>query len=783
MSWLSNALSGKKEQTTQSQSQYRPDPQAYAAMLQALRQGQAVSQTPFSTPQAPVAGFSPDQARAFGLINQAQGSAAPYYQQAANYFSPQGAQQFFNPMSDAVMANMKDIFGAQMKQTTGNAIAQAGGAGAGRIGVVQANLAKQQSLAAGQTMSDMYARAQQAAQNAGIGMGQTGNAFQNSALQGANALLGTGSLQQMLEQQREMAPYNQTLQQIQWPYQNAAFNAQITGGLAPQMGGITNSSGTNVQTNPGGVLGNAMGLGMTAMGAFGGMPGMNGMNPMGGMTGNYFPGNPAAAGAGVGYGANGPNFYPQFAVGGPVGPKTWDDHMGEAATHAGEMIAHYTRRKHARALADGGDVGPFEDRFGEWGRINELYGRKVNPAFETWAPASDIDAAAPPLPRSRPASADEPLQGEVLPPDARPAMGEHIYSNPALARREPGFIDSPWAALMAGGLGILKANGNIGGASEGLEHLKGNREAAWKDISADQAASKLMEDARRHAAEFAQKERFHTDTLNAPKVMAPGASLVRPNTGETIHTAGSTLTDGAAEVAGRRLADGDAGALAGWGRGAQGAENIARINNKAVELLTTERGMSPSEAAAHISRVTQEYKARGVGASTEARVGAGREANLAIILKAAEAAVPAAIEASEALPRSNFVPLNRLVQAGQVMTSDPALKRFGMANLQLAEHWARAMNPTGVMRESDRDYALKFLGTADSKETYRAAVDQLMKQIQVEKKAVSSFRNEPGASAPSGDPLTAARAAIAKGAPRDAVIKRLRDNGIDASGL
>jgi hypothetical protein len=40
-----------------------------------------------------------------------------------------------------------------------------------------------------------------------------------------------------------------------------------------------------------------------------------------------------------------------------------------------------------------------------------------------------------------------------------------------------------------------------------------------------------------------------------------------------------------------------------------------------------------------------------------------------------------------------------------------------------------------------------------------------------------------GANAPSNDPLSAARDAIAKGAPRDAVLQRLQQNGIDATGL
>lgn len=44
-------------------------------------------------------------------------------------------------------------------------------------------------------------------------------------------------------------------------------------------------------------------------------------------------------------------------------------------------------------------------------------------------------------------------------------------------------------------------------------------------------------------------------------------------------------------------------------------------------------------------------------------------------------------------------------------------------------------------------------------------------------------RAAPAASAAGSDPLAAARDAIARGAPRDAVIKRLKDNGIDPKGL
>ncbi len=47
----------------------------------------------------------------------------------------------------------------------------------------------------------------------------------------------------------------------------------------------------------------------------------------------------------------------------------------------------------------------------------------------------------------------------------------------------------------------------------------------------------------------------------------------------------------------------------------------------------------------------------------------------------------------------------------------------------------------------------------------------------------SAAANPASYNSAAGDPLAEARAAIAKGAPRDAVIKRLQENGVDAAGL
>lgn|GEM_PF-3152198 len=224
--------------------------------------------TPFSTPVAPVAGFSPQQLQAFNEVGANQGYAQPYINTAANYFSPAGAQGFLNPYTANVTANLQDIFGQQNVQNTGALTQAAGGVGADRIAVGQSELAKQQGLAAGQTYANLYGNAANLAQSAGFGTANLGTAGQNAAFQGAQMLLGTGGLQQQEQQAQLNAPYQNVLQQIAWPYQNAQFLAGITGALAPGLGGTTTGQGTTTYPGPS-WLGTIAGLGMTGAGVYG----------------------------------------------------------------------------------------------------------------------------------------------------------------------------------------------------------------------------------------------------------------------------------------------------------------------------------------------------------------------------------------------------------------------------------------------------------------------------------------------------------------------------------
>jgi hypothetical protein len=100
-------MSGGGTNTVQSNS--APPPQVLNAYVNATNQAQAVSQTPFQTPQAPVAGLTWQQQQGLQEVQNAQGAAQPYINQANNYIQQSnaplnGAQPYENAASSYAQA-------------------------------------------------------------------------------------------------------------------------------------------------------------------------------------------------------------------------------------------------------------------------------------------------------------------------------------------------------------------------------------------------------------------------------------------------------------------------------------------------------------------------------------------------------------------------------------------------------------------------------------------------------------------------------------------------------
>jgi hypothetical protein len=267
--------------TTQQNQNYTPNAPVGAAGSQAINTAQGLSQSPFSMPVAPVAGFTPFQNQAFGATQQQLGMAQPYMQAGAGYLGQSAApitgqdvSQYYNPMAANVFGQMQNIFGQQQRNTTGQLTQAAGGVGADRIAVGQSELANQQGLAAGQTAAGLYQQALQAAQQqkqmeagAGYGMSQLGPAAQAAQLQSIGALGAAGGQQQQLAQAQQNAQYQNQLAQIAWPYQNNQYLASITAGLAPALGGSQAGQSTTTGPTPS-PLNQILGVGTAAAGLF-----------------------------------------------------------------------------------------------------------------------------------------------------------------------------------------------------------------------------------------------------------------------------------------------------------------------------------------------------------------------------------------------------------------------------------------------------------------------------------------------------------------------------------
>lgn len=272
---------------------------------------------------------------------------------------------------------------------------------------------------------------------------------------------------------------------------------------------------------------------------------------------------------------------------------------------------------------------------------------------------------------------------------------------------------------------------------------------------------------------------------DVPTIIGAGSSVIIPNKASegaifTNKLASAGIDDETADFLARRSLQGDTRALVGLGLSAQGAENILKIQQRAT-AIAKDNGMDASEVLANI--------ANQAGVTAEARALGTKSAHFGVAEKAMEESLPIALAASKEVPRTQWRALTELIQKGETQINDPKLKQFLIATDTAAKDYARTINPSGQTREGDIAYARKLISTADSPEAYEAALQQLKVEAGVTKRAIQRQKEEvrtggkSEASQGKAAILSQARDAIARGAPRDKVLERLKQNGVDASGL
>ncbi len=217
-----------------------------------------------------VANLTPTQQAGIQATNESSQLAQPYFGAGAG-LTLGGAQAvgpltrgqigyYESPYTESVAAPtyqaLRQQQGQELAQQQANAI-RAGAFGGSRSGIERANLMRQQNLATAQALAPIYQQGyQQAVQTA---MGQQGvvasdlarqmqagqqiaglgTGAQQAALQGAQAQIGAGTLEQQTQQADLTARYQQFLQERGYPFQVAQFLANIAMGTGALSGSTT----------------------------------------------------------------------------------------------------------------------------------------------------------------------------------------------------------------------------------------------------------------------------------------------------------------------------------------------------------------------------------------------------------------------------------------------------------------------------------------------------------------------------------------------------------------
>lgn len=332
---------GSKDQTSTSSSTQTYTPRGLNDLRDLWDRVQKVSSTPYQAYGGDlVAGLNQTQQSGIANINNAATAAQPWYNQAQDYatqgasaIDPSQIDRYFNPFTssviDATQRNFNVGNAEQQQQVVGNA-ALKNALGGDRVGVAQAELAKQQKLAQDPVLANLQltgwnnalaaAQADRSAASQGaLNFGNLGTGAQNAALSGGQAQIAAGGVDQATQQKALDAAYQQFLQKQAFPYQQLAFATGTGLPILGAQGGTTEGSSTTTTPGPS-PWGQLLGAGLTAASFV--IPGAQALGPAAAAAGG-------AATSGMGGFASGTQAgglwkrggrIPRLATGGPVMP-------------------------------------------------------------------------------------------------------------------------------------------------------------------------------------------------------------------------------------------------------------------------------------------------------------------------------------------------------------------------------------------------------------------------------------------------------------------------------
>ena len=281
-------------------------------------------------------------------------------------------------------------------------------------------------------------------------------------------------------------------------------------------------------------------------------------------------------------------------------------------------------------------------------------------------------------------------------------------------------------------------------AKKYLEDLTARTKPVPKD-----ATTQKIEAVRRYATEnnipFDEAaKRLQTGGLlpGAPKQQTDADKrLIEARIAELSARAAKNLAGGAEPTLSpetqRKMAEqylsGDKGVMQNLGRGAQGAANVVALR-ETIAQVAEGRGLSGADIAAKQSEF--------MGMNAAQRALGTRQANFGLAKSEAYEMADLVTETSEAVSRTQFMPINKALNAYNTNTGSTEIREFGAALNSFINAYARAISPVGTPTVSDKDHARAMLSTADSHEQVVAIMGQLKKEMEAAGRAPGVVKKE-----------------------------------------
>lgn len=195
----------------------------------------------------------------------------------------------------------------------------------------------------------------------------------------------------------------------------------------------------------------------------------------------------------------------------------------------------------------------------------------------------------------------------------------------------------------------------------------------------------------------------------------------------------ATLDESTTKSMAAQYLAGDKSVMQNLGRGAQGAANIVKLRTE-IYNQANEQGLNGKD-------IVNNFNEQAGNLAGQRSIGT-RSANISLAANEANNMIPIALEASAKVPRGEWMPWNKMVQAYQTGTSSPELARFVAATNSLVNSYVRAVSPSGVPTDSMREHAYSMLNSAQSPKAYEAVTSIMQDEMKAAMAAPAQVRKE-----------------------------------------